>query len=943
MKKSIAVILSLCFLSTNTLAAVRDEQSQELNNLIAQCEDGGFSVDYEKSAVAVFDLFASLEDEETNDDTISSEQKSYNKTSLTKIYNETKSKLTGYLDGSIKPLPQITPQPDSTRNINGNIFVNSAGDPLFSVGFGHFDEVFSDADTLKKIGSGNIQIETGPKFVSNETDVCMWKILKNNGCDGDVTLVESDGNTSLKVENRTGEANKYILLSQIVPVEPNKRYIYSLDAVSESSTAITVYIDGFETRDTINVGSQKKTYKSASVFKTGTDQSYITFMISVNNGAAVTFDNISVKAIPGNKNVLKNGDFEKKGNYYFHLDNLQPLIQEINAVHEKGFSVDFLLSPHYVPDFMMNKYPDLKNNSRYGYSFNTSQTEYRQLISDYIEFVLSLVKNIDSVCISNEPNFCSSGAYDYFNPLFREWMRKKYSDDISNLNAAHGNSYSAFDDVNIPSYLKNTSGYPKADPLFYDYMLFNEEVFADWHKMMTDCVKNIRPDLPVHAKMQDYLFLYDGAAVAKMLFGTDAELFAEFCDIAGNDATTYVSQPRSRLGTMMWYDFLSSVTDKPVYNSEDHVITDYNSTFSDETAQNVRYELLNGAVHGLCGSSLWTWHRNLSGINTLFKNFPYATYMVGKTMLDLKRLNNELAAFIKADKDIALFYSKASRVMDTKVYEAALENDYAALNSLGHKIGFVTERHPEKLSKYKTLVLTNVKYIPESSVSEIASFIKNGGHVIIDGSDALSYTEYGLSAQSEDRTYIRNNSYYMNSCTAADFNNALASIGESTSIVYEGNKTADGIDFKKVNYDGDNIIALTNVTDTEKTVSMAGKYINLFDLSEYDGSITLKPYEPMLLAEKTDIPKVNSTIDITEEYVKFDIGYSVSYAKDVTVSAAARDKNGKLAAMAYCQRFAEAEKDYRFSGTLEAKDSDSVEITIYDAANVILYHEVKYK
>ncbi len=221
---------------------------------------------------------------------------------------------------------------------------------------------------------------------------------------------------------------------------------------------------------------------------------------------------------------------------------------------------------------------------------------------------------------------------------------------------------------------------------------------------------------------------------------------------------------------------------------------------------------------------------------------------------------------------------------------------------MGHKIGFVTERHPEKLSKYKTLILPNVKYIPENSVSEIADFMKNGGHVIIDGSDAVSCTEYGRAASSADRTYIRNHAYYVNARTVEEFNRAYSGFGESTSIAYENGNPASGIDLKRASYDGDNLVAITNVTDTNKTISISGKYINLYDLSEYDGIVELTPYEPMILKEKVDRPTVNKNIDIKPQYVNFNIKYSYTSNKKLITSTTARDESGKVVGIAYCKK-----------------------------------------
>lgn len=934
MKRLIAILTAVCCINTSVLAATRTEQSEELHSLIDACEKAGLSVEYEKSATAVFDHYIPLEETDSSNDSLPAEQKNYNSQSMTKIYNETKSKLESYIAGTAKPLtvPEVTQ--DGIRNISGNIFTDSNGEPLYSMGFGHEIDVFYDEDVLKTIGSRNIQVEAGPLVTTLPTGVYLWKVLHNNDCDADVNIIENDGNKSLNIVNRsTAGDNQYILISQIVPVEPNQRYVYSFDAVSEGAH-VAVFLGGFDNRQPdIWVDTTKTTYKPSKFFTTGSDQYYMNFMMAFDYGAPIEIDNIALTNMKTKENAIKNGDFEGEGNYYFHLDIIEDKLNAIKSISQKGYAVDLLLSPHYVPPHIKEAYPELfESNTSFGF-FNISHPEYRKLLKDYIEFIMSVSKGcgIDSICLSNEPNYCSSAFYDYYNPLFREWMQNKYNNNIANLNTAHGKSYSSFDNVNIPSYLKNAVGWPQADPMFYDYTLFNEEIFADWHKMMAETVKSVCPDMPVHAKMQDYLFFYDTYSPAKMLFGTDAELFSEFCDIAGNDATTYVSIPESRLGTMMWYDFLSSTTGKPVYNSEDHVILDYNDNFSDEEAHNVRYELLNGALHGLGASSLWEWGRLMS-FTTLFSYFPYATYKTGQTMLDLRRVNNELAAFVTDSPDTAFFYSKASRVMKSYEYEDSLQQDYAAVTALGHKTGFVTERHPEKLSQYKTLILPNVQYLPETSVSEIADFMRNGGHVIIEGSSPMAYTEYGVAASTNDRTYIKNNAYYVSSRTAEAFNAAYAHFGEQTSFVYENTAVAQGIDLKIAEYDGNSVIALTNVTDNDKTVTVLGseKYTNLYDMAVYSNEITLKPYEPMLLLPIRDSAHMQTEAVFNQNTVSFKIDYSYTSDIKMSVVAVSRNGNGSPVGIAYSERNLSEGVLYTLSGTVNAKDAETVDFVLYN-------------
>ncbi len=951
MKRILSIILAAFMLSQSVYAEnaspedKRKSQSQELHNLINQCKEAGITTDYEAAALQVFDTFISLEQSDLNNTDITEEQNNYTSASMTKIYNTTKSNLSGYLAGTKKPMPAAAGNNDGTRKINGNLFIGKNGEPLFSTGFGHFDDTVTDADALKNMGSNNVTLETGPSSVTWPTSVYMWKVFKNNDCDADVNLVENDGNKQLEIVNRSERNdNKFVLLEQIVPCEPNTNYAISFKGKSEGTTRVEMILDGWDNRTVFDVGSTSKTYSRSSRYTTGDNQYYITFRMAFDYGPTVTIDDIIIKNMKTRKNAVENGDFESDGCYYFRMDFLSDVINKINTMTEKGYSVDFLLSPHYIPDYLVEKYPDISLGSGYGFNYNINHPEFLKFLKNYVKFVMKVTRgcNLSSVCLTNEPGFCTSRAYDFYNPLFKEWLSKKYNNDIAAFNELHGKSYAGFEDINIPSYLKNKSGYPQADDIYYEYMLFNEEVFANWHKELADAVKSVR-NVPIHAKMQDYLFFYDNYSIAKTLFGTDVELFNEFCDIAGNDATTYTTQPDSRYVTMMWYDFLSSLTDKPIYNSEDHVILDNNTIFNDTIGQNVRYELLNGAVHSRGASTLWEWDR---GFTTLFKNMPDATYMASKSMLDLTRLSNPIAAFTKADKDTAFFYSKASRVMEfvsnwNNAYEEALVSDYKAVSALGHKTGFVTERKPEKISGYKTLIMPEVRYISEDNVKVIADFMRNGGKVILDGSDSLKYNQFGKAAETADRTYIKNNAVYVNSRTAEAFNNAYAAIGMATSFAKVNDSVASGIDLKLASYDGEELIAVTNLEDGNKTVTFPSeyKYTNLYDMTEYSNIINLTAYEPMLLLKEEIVPEkdVDCTAVFNKQSVEYTVDYAVKNNANIKIVVIARDAENNIIGAAYCAKAALANEIYTFSGAMPAKGAETLNVIVLnnDGGSVI--------
>lgn len=948
MKRCAAALVSLSLFG-GSVYAERAEQSAELWNLINKVEQKGYAVDYEKSAATVFDEFIDIETKDSADSSLTTAQRNYNSKSMDRIYSETKSNLEGYLSGDKSAWGAIDFPKDGTRKISGNVFTDSTGAPLQSVGFGHFSDIFTDSDILKTIGSNNIQTELGPSSVTQPTSATLWKVLKNNGCDADISVVTEDGNNMLRIVNRVDSVeNTYVLISQWVPVAPNTSYVISIDAKASTSTQILVLPDGWDRDEarykTIAAADDFSTYKMGGTFRTGADRYYTNFMIIFEKAATLDLDNITLKKLGSSDNLIKNADFDKTGNYYFETSNIESKINDINTMAEKGYSVDLLLSPHYMPEFMLTNYPDMKMSSSGTFlGYNVNYPMARQFIGDYVDFVTSMIRGcngIQSICLSNEPNFYCSQAYDYYNPIFKTWLEEKYG-TIANLNTTYGKSYSSFSAVNIPTAIKGGIGSPKCDPVYYDYILFNEEQFTDWHKMLAENVKKNLPNMPVHAKMQDYLFLDDAYSPAKMMTGTDIESFAEFSDITGNDACTYVSTPDSHMGVMMWYDFISSLTEKPVYNSEDHVITDGNTDYSDAQAQNVRFSLLSGAIHGRSASTLWLWGTPTGSIpKGLFKSMPYATYLTGKTMLDMTRLNRQINAFQTADKDTAIFYSKPSRVLMnsgwTNTYEEALRADYNALAALGHKIGFVTEKSAKKVYDYKTLVLTDVRYISEESVSVIADFMRKGGNVIVDGScsNVLKYTDYGVSASSDDRTYIKNNATYVTSRTAAAFDNAYIACGENGSFVKENGSVAAGIDLKTAKYGNEKLVYVTNMTSSAKTVTFDGKYKDLLSGNIYDGTAVLQSYEPLLLTDKL----VDYNIEITEKEISEDgtmfksvfIPDSDGVFKTVVLL---KDSGGNVVGGAYKRTKTKANTENVFYGTLDGKNVNSAIVSVFDADN----------
>lgn len=187
MKKQICCILTLSIMLSNVASAARSEQSAELNQLIESCKAEGYSVDYEKAAISVFEQFVSTEETDMANNGWTTQQKDYYQTGIERIYSETKENLEGYLNGTKKPKGSVSFADNGKREVFNNIFTDGDGKPLISIGFGHDNTVFTDSDFLKNAGSNNIQTEIGPTHnIAYHTNIPLWKALKNNNCDADV-------------------------------------------------------------------------------------------------------------------------------------------------------------------------------------------------------------------------------------------------------------------------------------------------------------------------------------------------------------------------------------------------------------------------------------------------------------------------------------------------------------------------------------------------------------------------------------------------------------------------------------------------------------------------------------------------------------------------------------------------------------------------------------
>ncbi len=733
MKKLLTLLTAFAMLPC--IANAEDKYfGEELSNLKAlldECESRKISVPYEEVAYTTLERFAEyiVQDEAAG---VDSAQLDYNKGYMQTLYTETCDKLDSYLRGEAVPLSV------KKYNMSGLHDFQDNGRSIYSIGYGHGTMTRNDIPNLDEFGANNIQMETGPTKVF--TDVPSFSISKPS----DTSLTYSIANDSergnfLKVKSTN--YGDYIYFSQSVTVEPNTVYEFGLDALgilNSNYAKVNVTLKGKKDnpKSLTDLSGTEKTYKFT--YETAEDETQVTFVLSVFNEVPMLWaDNLYVRK-SGGENILLNGNLDDT----YSKKEIESLRRDIELAAENNIAVSLLLSPHYFPSDLADEV--YASGSNGFIKFNVDMEETREIIERYLRIVcdeLKDCKGISNIVLTNEPVYITTNWYDYYAPRFNEWIVKKYG-NIEALNKAYGKKYSDFSEVKMPSaYIWNS-------PLFYDWLDFNEEVFTEWHVWVADIVREYFPDTPLSAKTMN--LIPDGPDNhGSMMHGANPERFNVFSDWTGNDAHSYgdgngTFEKGKFLKKMLWYDYLSAVTGKNLYNSEDHIIPNYHTEYNESYAKNVRADLWQGMIHHNRMSSVWHWTRSYNtesdACNAILHR-PDCIYEVGRTALDVNRLSDKLDRIAGKKRKVALYYSEASRNY-CEDHGSTLHTMYENLLTLGQSVGFVSEVSIDNIYDYDVVVFGASANTTKKAAGIIEDYAEKGGTVVLVGDGNLKYDEY---------------------------------------------------------------------------------------------------------------------------------------------------------------------------------------------------------
>ena len=306
--------------------------------------------------------------------------------------------------------------------------------------------------------------------------------------------------------------------------------------------------------------------------------------------------------------------------------------------------------------------------------------------------------------------------------MFRDWLKAKYG-SVEKLNRLWNTSYSSFAGITAPE-TRNAAPLPDVNrAAWYDWAVFNTRRFTDYLKFAKSQIRKLDPDIPITAGGTSSML-----SSANGTSGIDEEMIInEVDDVILNESG----------GSYIFSDLFLSLSEKKKAMVEPEMGGD-------------AHGILLQFLHGKSSIAKWWWARTPSveyhGMNesSLPHSWDIPLSDVAEVLrlgLDVRRLSNEIAEFLKPEPEVALLYSKTSIVQvppelhraGRTPYLQALGNVWQGSRFLGCRIGFVSEKQvlEGKLAGLKLLILPAVKYCPPEVAAAVLKYVSEGGTVVI--------------------------------------------------------------------------------------------------------------------------------------------------------------------------------------------------------------------
>ncbi|MBQ8526641.1 MAG: beta-galactosidase [Clostridia bacterium] len=857
----------------------------DIRAIIAQCEEKGIDTTYETTDMNAVERSLEVLRKQVESDDYRSV--AYNLNKMPGILDNAEASLKGYLDGTkaVKDVPKYV---SSKIELDGMSFVADTeykGEierrPYFFLGYITGWEDRDDIPNYNDFGIGFMPVASVFSDVIGQAEKpSVWKSQGGSAGWADADVIVSDeeayeGKFSLKMVNRTAaKANITQYIYQNIAAKPNTTYVFGGMVKAKNAKQCSMSFNGKKVN--FNGSYDEWTpFKETTTTAENLSGKVLCFIGTSDLTEEIYIDDVYLYEQGSDVNLLENADFEacfeRSGDSVFGVNQLALSKVEMQLQRAQFYNIPVILSPGTpsAPEYLLRLSEEVaepgKNYSVY-LKFNPTHPLVFEAIEIYLTALTEMAKDYDIIAafdLHNEPRFDSSDK-SYYLPKYHEYLKGLYG-TIENLNKTYGTEYAAFEEIVMP---RNSS----RDVYYYDWRVFNENIYTEFFKHMHDTVTKVAPDMRIMAKCMLDIYRYPAATMNR---GVNYEELSQYFDIAGDDAWAYINQDNESLQAKLeWYDLTGSLTDAPSINSEDHIIID-NATIDYNPNQFnwTRTNIWQGIMHGLCADNTWVWGISDHLEKGIFRNPTYQYRVdcmsaIPRLAYDANRYAYEIEAIKSKPRDVAILYSHPSIGYNSQ-YMNSTFTAYCTTLYNGLKPGFIGETQTEKLDNYKMLVVPEATNVRLDAVKAIVEFAEKGGKVVVVGKEALHYDEQNnpVPADLIDRLNkaatiipVEKSPDAIASAAQSDYaeflGEAFDKAGMKKLVVYDADtgKQVEELEWNWVEHDGAIILNLCNYDwgSTKKVyIEYNGK--RLTDITELRETeklgevVEVNPYEPLFV------------------------------------------------------------------------------------------------
>jgi len=503
---SSAVYATLEIEDAESMVLGLNDKYDELCSLLEKCKNAGIPTEYERAAATVIDKFRGFlyEDIENSD----SSRIEHHLEILANTYNETKSNLLAYLKGE-KTAEYVPRYVTGETSLDGSVIIgNTVYDdkeeerPVFLIGFGHWDYAQDSVGYFSDMGVNFLHAEIGPNAVLFHPDVAKdWEF--NTVKDGflksgsEAVLTNKDknsGNFSISMVNNTPYGTSGVVgIKQEIDVKPNTTYTYGFYLKGENMSESNYYYLGNSGRKKVGTTTDGVFKKYSGTYTTGSDETKAVFAFGTEGlNTEILIDDVYVREWGYQDNLISNGGFEDGEadrenlveGFKVKYDKIDYLKKGLQEAEDNNVAVTLLISPHYFPGYLSAYDETINDSGSIMTSFmpmNPTHPTVQKTLEVYLDVLIPEImgyKSLDSIIIANEPAFAmglrpdgGTSGNTYYLEKWREWLKKKYNNDISALNSLYKTNYGDFSDVMFTNWSPVQYSHGK-EPKAIDYIEF---------------------------------------------------------------------------------------------------------------------------------------------------------------------------------------------------------------------------------------------------------------------------------------------------------------------------------------------------------------------------------------------------------------------------------------------------------------------------------------